>query len=105
MHCVVHASRIEISGCYERSNFDTVDQTSLKDIRQVEPSNVVTNNLIDLRIKSAHQGQEIGERLLFGLFLAVRVNSKDVLAVGLNDSFYFFPDNRANVHCDRKNPT
>src|SRR6185369_1043486 len=80
VHRVVDASHVELGDINRRPNCDVVHQTSLKDEWQIKPDDVVTYDLVDVRIKASHQGEKLSESLFFTLFPPVRVNAKNMFA-------------------------
>src|SRR6185295_17210667 len=102
MHRVVHASHVELRQIHKRTNRDVVDETSLKDERQIEPDDVMPDDLVNLGIKALHQRQEVSQCFLFTLLLSVRVNTEDVFAFEALDSFDLDPGHRADVNGNRQ---
>ena len=55
---------------------------------------------IDLRIEAVHQLQKFSKRLLFGLFVTIGVDTKNVFALALRQVSDLEPGDRTNVNGD-----
>src|ERR1044071_8565850 len=79
-------------------------QTTLKDKREVEAQNVVTDELVAVRIEVLHVLKKCQQRLLFILFKTIFVNSEDMFAGSLLNP-KIQTRHRSFVNCNRQDPT
>src|ERR1044072_7796157 len=102
MHRVKHTADVVLGEIYERAHLERVREAALKNKRKIETDDVVPDELVAIAIEVFHQAQEILQRLLFILFVAVPVDAEDVLARFLHESGKFEARNRADVQRTRK---
>src|ERR1041385_9267586 len=80
MHRVEHATHVVLAEIYKWPRLDRVHEAALKDERQIEADNVVSDELVTIAVEVFHEVDEILKGLLFALFIAVAIDSKYVFA-------------------------
>src|SRR5215213_110855 len=105
MHRVKHTADVVLTKIHEWSGLNCVREAALEDERQIEADDVVSHELVTVTIEVFHHGQEILQRFLLVLFIAVLVDAKHVLAFFRTEAGKLQTRNRPDVQRDREHAT
>src|SRR6185503_8520962 len=101
VHRVEDAANVVVAEIHEWSHLDRMCQAALENERNVETDDVVTDELVAVRVEILHEVDEILERLVLVLFVAVFVDAKDMLAGFGREAGKLQTRNRTDVKRDR----
>src|SRR4029078_2530113 len=81
MHRVENTAHVVFTQIHKRPRLDRMREAALKDERQIESDDVVSDELVTIGIEVLHHLQKLLQRFLLVLFVTVLVDTKHVLAV------------------------
>src|SRR5712691_10163783 len=96
---------MKVSEIDERPHGNAVDKASLKHKRKVETENVVADYLVGVAIKLLHKNEKFAQCLFLFLFIAFRVNAKNVFTLALRKASELHSRYRASMNSNGQNPS